>query len=147
MKEKDFNSICWKTNELAASGARYSDKSECYIRYMGDYEDKFIPVMRGSFDFTNGLCSVKAKMSTTGFRGGDSGHGGRTWIELDFDELFDLGPVKFTENSKTGHKKLSIYIRGDEELSQITDLLHTLSEMLLIHKDSNNIRDRILLGR
>lgn len=145
MAEKDFNSICWKTNELAASGARYSDKSKCCIIYTGDYEDK--PVMRGSFDFTNGFRSVKAKMSTTGFRGGDSGHGGRTWIELDFDELFDLGPVKFIEDSKTGHKKISIYIRGDEELSQITDLLHTLSEMLLIHKDSNNIRDRILLGR
>lgn len=76
-----------------------------------------------------GFCSLRAAAGTTGFRGGDSGHGGRTVIELE-----DLGSTdiqfKVRPRVRSSGDKLTIMLGGDAELEMIIDVLDFLAATL-----------------
>ncbi len=71
-------------------------------------------------------CILKAKVGTTGHRGGDTGHGGRTRIELE-----DLGGTDISFKVRGGEdKSLAIDLGGDCELDMIIKVLEFVAEVL-----------------
>jgi|TARA_B100000315_G_C14575227_1_gene587598 hypothetical protein len=66
-----------------------------------------------------GCCSVlEVSVGTTGYCGGDSGHGGRTYIEI--TEICNTDIECYWNNT---HKKLTINLGGDSELDTIIEVL------------------------
>jgi len=71
-------------------------------------------------------CILRATVSTTGYRGGDSGHGGRT--EIVFEDLGGTDiEATFNENPE---KRLTIRLGGDAELDVIIDALRFSADAL-----------------
>lgn len=56
-------------------------------------------------------CVIRVKAGTTGYQGGDAGHGGRTWIKIE-----DWGGADIHFNAEH-EKSLIITIYGDAELN------------------------------
>ncbi|MBA7541805.1 hypothetical protein ES705_34121 [subsurface metagenome] len=79
-------------------------------------------------EFTS-CCILKASAGTTGYRGGDTGHGGRTQIELE-----DLGgtDISFEIDKGEGEskKRLLISLGGDCELDVIIKALEFIAGVL-----------------
>lgn len=57
-----------------------------------------------------------AKVATNGYKGGDSGHGSRTYFSLSWDEATDID-VRVSDN------KVEIMLGGDCELETFIDAL------------------------
>lgn len=71
-------------------------------------------------------CILKARAGTTGHRGGDAGHGGRTRIELE-----DLGGTDISFKVREGEEKsLVINLGGDCELDVIIKALEFIVGVL-----------------
>lgn len=72
-------------------------------------------------------------VTTTGYQGGDSVHGGRTYISLE-----DLGSTdidaRITSN-KDGNTKVEIMFGGDSELDSLIDSLRWAADRLEELKD------------
>jgi len=74
----------------------------------------------------SGICILKAGAGTTGYRGGDTGHGGRTRIELE-----DLGNTDISFEVRGGEEKsLIINLGGDAELDVIIKALEFIAGVL-----------------
>ena len=68
---------------------------------------------------------LRVAAGTTGFKGGDSGHGGRTTIEIE-----DLGNTDINFEIKKNEKLLRIKLGGDTELSTMIEGLEHIVETL-----------------
>lgn len=81
-------------------------------------------------EFTS-ACILKASAGTTGYRGGDTGHGGRTRIELEDIAGTD---INFTVREGEGGEKKSLFIDlgGDAELGVIIEALEFIVGVLRI---------------
>jgi len=79
-------------------------------------------------EFTS-ACILKASAGTTGYRGGDTGHGGRTRIELEDIAGTD---INFTVREGEGgeEKSLIINLGGDAELDVIIKALEFIVGVL-----------------
>lgn len=75
---------------------------------------------------------LRVAAGTTGLRGGDSGHGGRTYIEIEDESCTD---IEF-EISKEG-RLLKIELGGDTELETIIEGLEFIVETLKANKSQN----------
>jgi hypothetical protein len=64
-----------------------------------------------------GACMMTVTVKTTGFCGGDSGHGGRSEIVLSDDGGFNL------DGSDQGSGRIVIRCGGDAELMMLSDVL------------------------
>jgi len=74
----------------------------------------------------SGICILKAGAGTTGYCGGDTGHGGRTRIELE-----DLGNTDINFKVREGEdKSLIINLGGDAELDVIIKALEFITSVL-----------------
>ena len=85
-------------------------------------------------DVFNSANILKAEAGTTGFCGGDTGHGGRTYFALE-----DLGSTDISFN--VSGKRLEVYLGGDCELYTITDALKFITnifEKAINKKEDNN---------
>jgi hypothetical protein len=72
------------------------------------------------------VCILRATVLTTGYCGGDSGHGGRTEIVVE-----DLGSTDIEASfSEAGGKRVTLRLGGDAELRVIIDSLRFVAEML-----------------
>lgn len=72
------------------------------------------------------MCILRATVSTTGYCGGDSGHGGRTEIILD-----DLGNTDIDATvTETPDKRIAIQLGGDAELRVIIQALRFSADAL-----------------
>jgi len=68
---------------------------------------------------------LRAAVGTTGFRGGDSSHGGRTFIELE-----DLAGTDIDFQVEKEGRLLKINLRGDAELRTILGAFQFISRTL-----------------
>lgn len=64
-----------------------------------------------------GACMMTVSVKTTGYCGGDSGHGGRSEIVLSNDGGFNL------DGSDHGSGQIAIRCGGDAELEMLSDAL------------------------
>lgn len=71
---------------------------------------------------------LRVAAGTTGYRGGDSGHGGRTYIEI--EDLAGTDIEYETLKGKEGNELLRINLGGDSELDTIIEGLDFISETL-----------------
>ena len=74
---------------------------------------------------------LRAAAGTTGFCGGDSGHGGRTHIEI---ENCNSGDIEFIVEQGANGDKLTIELGGDSELYTMVLMLkfivHTIEHQV-----------------
>lgn len=85
---------------------------------------------------------LRVAVGTTGLCGGDSGHGGRTRIEIE-----DLASTDINCWWDYKKKKLTINLGGDSELDTIIRAFDFISEILkkeriLKKEDINSIKDK-----
>lgn len=84
-----------------------------------------IPMNSVSKEFS-AECIFKTTVSTTGYCGGDSGHGGRTSITFE-----DLGGTDISvEFSETPRTRISINVGGDAELRLMIRALRFAADQL-----------------
>jgi len=74
-------------------------------------------------------CILRVAAGTTGYRGGDTGHGGRTRIELENVAGADIS-FKVRERDGEGEKRLIINLGGDAELRVIIEALEFIAGVL-----------------
>ncbi len=72
-------------------------------------------------------CTLEVEVGTNGFRGGDTGHGSRTYIRLK-----DLGStdIHFRVNPSEYEAELEIMLGGDAELDMITKVFRWIADTL-----------------
>lgn len=124
-------------DEFAISGNQYYAESGIEISF-GE-NASHTPVAIVDADWSNGLCGIKVHATTTGYQGGDTGHGGRTSMQLDFDNLFGMLNASVIQN-KDYHTIVNIEFGGDEELGQFIDALFTTAMQLQQYKNANKIK-------
>lgn len=74
-------------------------------------------------------------VTTNGYQGGDSGHGGRTYFSLE-----DLGSTDIDARvtiNKDGNTKVEIMLGGDSELDSLIDCLRWAADRLEVLKNEN----------
>lgn len=92
-------------------------------------------------DFTDvGLCTKKdwneagtfntlgITVATTGYMGGDSGHGGRTYLSIEDLDCSDLDARVVV--SDTGSTKVELMLGGDSELDSLIESLRWAADAL-----------------
>ena len=67
-------------------------------------------------------------VTTTGYKGGDSGHGGRTYLSLENLGSTDID-ARITTN-RDGNLKVEIMLGGDSELDSLIDSLRWAADRL-----------------
>ena len=74
------------------------------------------------------MVSCGVHIRTTGFRGGDSGHGGKTSVEM----VFENGNFKTTSSTFEYPEKASFILRsgGDDELLRIQEGFQFVADSL-----------------
>lgn len=110
-------------NELTEDAPFNVNNTSCY--YIGKREKLLDGISMLVYKFTLIYAfQAEVEIATTGKRGGDAGHGGRTYISIKSSEETDaFSPVK-------------ISVEGDMELSAIVDSM-SLFLALLGHVESN----------
>lgn len=92
-----------------------------------------VPVDIWSRELVN-ACMMRVYAGTTGYRGGDSGHGGRTFIRLVDDGGTDMEIVPSHDP-----EGVEIVFEGDAELTNIVDALkfavHVLEDQIQSQHD------------
>ncbi len=68
---------------------------------------------------------LRVAAGTTGYCGGDTGHGGKTFIEIE-----DLGGTDVQFKITNHEKSLSIELGGDSELDTIIEALEFITKTL-----------------
>ncbi len=86
--------------------------------------------MRTSTREFSDACILRATVSTTGFCGGDGGHGGHTLIELEDLGSTDISCELSEAPSKGVYKKVAISLGGDAELRVIIKALRFAADSL-----------------
>jgi len=110
----------------------FSSLHEAIHEYMkekgGEEMSAAKPFKRASEAFVN--CNIlKATVSTTGYCGGDSGHGGRTIIEIEDEASTEWSLSKYI--SPSGHLKgFRLELGGDAELDTIIEALRWCADKL-----------------
>lgn len=94
---------------------------------MADFKDidKCPDLQVGAFGDFNAL---GVSVTTNGYQGGDSGHGGRTYFSLE-----DLGSTDIdacVTTNADGNTKVEIMFGGDSELDSLIDSLRWAAERL-----------------
>jgi len=76
-------------------------------------------------------CVIKVKAGTTGFKGGDAGHGGRTFIKIE-----DIGgaDIHFKATQNEMEKSLIMTLYGDAELNVMIEGLEWITKKLKENK-------------
>lgn len=82
----------------------------------------------GFFREFTGMNSIAVSAGTTGYRGGDSGHGGRAVIKIRDLANTDIRPRVFTD--MLGRKGVEIVLGGDSELLTIIEGLQFALDVL-----------------
>ncbi len=93
--------------------ADFSDLSKCRFRE------------KEAFEYFN---TIVAEVATTGYCGGDSGHGGRTYLRLTDADSTDMD-VRTSED-KYGCRTVEIMLGGDSELETFIDALRWAADTL-----------------
>jgi hypothetical protein len=86
-----------------------------------------------------GAAVLRVEVGTTGLRGGDTGHGGRTFVRL----VNEGGDMHF----KVGKDDVSLIFGGDSELEVLIEGLEFALEVLRKSKDGGTIDDRAGINR
>ena len=76
-----------------------------------------------------GLSMMTVEAGTTGFCGGDSGHGGRTYLRIADDGSTDMS-AKITGTSCGNAGEVEIWFGGDDEMLNVIHLLEFAAETL-----------------
>jgi hypothetical protein len=74
-------------------------------------------------------CTLQYEVGTTGYKNGDSGHGGRTYIRLEDIACTDMR-VRVNGGQELDCDKLEIIFGGDDELEAIVGALKFFSAVL-----------------
>ena len=72
--------------------------------------------------------SLEVEAGTTGYMGGDSGHGGRTYFRIEDLGSTDIRPVCF--ENKFGNKGIEVTLGGDCELDTVIKALEFIVDTL-----------------
>lgn len=83
--------------------------------------------MRETKEFTSANI-LRASVVTTGYKGGDSGHGARTYISL--EDLASTDMVAVVSDDTTGHYTLEIALGGDTEIDTAADAFEWIGKTL-----------------
>lgn len=76
-----------------------------------------------------GCPALNVKVATNGKQGGDSGHGGRTWIQIVEEENFDLIET-WTINASDGSQGIDMLVGGDWELESLIKAFRFIADEL-----------------
>lgn len=79
---------------------------------------------------------LEVEAGTTGYKGGDSGHGGRTYFKIK-----DLGGTDITVNKisdKYGNGGFEVVLGGDTELQTMIEALKFITQVLEDGANDNN---------
>ena len=79
---------------------------------------------------------LEVEAGTTGYRGGDSGHGSRTYFRIN-----DLGGTDITVNKisdKYGNGGFEVILGGDAELQTMIEALKFITQVLEDGANNNN---------
>ena len=83
-----------------------------------------------------GFCFLEYEAGSTGFRNGDAGHGGRTYLRLENQDNSAAMQVRIN-GREISCKKLEIILGGDDEFVAILDALRFITEALSKCKSVN----------
>lgn len=71
---------------------------------------------------------IEVEVGTTGHMGGDTGHGGRTYLKIRNLSSTDMRPKAYSDNY--GHNRVEIVLGGDTELDTFYEALCFAAEVL-----------------
>lgn len=71
---------------------------------------------------------IEVEVGTTGYMGGDTGHGGRTYLRIKNLSSTDMRPVAHFDDY--GHSELEVALGGDCELDTFIEALHFAVDVL-----------------
>lgn len=87
-------------------------------------------------------CALTVEAGTTGERGGDAGHGGRTYFRLFFHDNMGMIEEPTIREAHDGHE-ITLVLGGDAELHVLADGLQFAADTLRASMEHGTVKEKI----